>query len=111
LQTWGQRLGQFIGLLAVGDNQGIQVSRASNLELGLRITLADLDQLSIASASLLKEVTDICNLLWHCEFYKIYYENRKEKNSENFVDDNFNDRFETKRQFQISKLNPQQRGL
>mmetsp|Transcript_24298 Transcript_24298/g.59506 ORF Transcript_24298/g.59506 Transcript_24298/m.59506 type:complete len:128 (-) Transcript_24298:87-470(-) len=66
LKTWGQRLSQFIGLLGVLDLQCIQVTRASDLELGLGITLADLDKLGVAPAGLLKKVSDISNLLWHC---------------------------------------------
>jgi hypothetical protein len=38
---------------------------ASDLEFSLRISLSDLDQSGVASAGLLKEVTDICNLLRH----------------------------------------------
>jgi hypothetical protein len=41
------------------------VARASDLELSLRIALADFHQLGISSACLLKEVTDVCNLLRH----------------------------------------------
>jgi hypothetical protein len=67
LKTWGKRLGQFVCLFSVGDNQSIQVARASNLELCLSISLSDLDQFGIRSAGLLKEVTDIGNLLRHDE--------------------------------------------
>ena len=66
LKTWGQRLSQFIGLLGVLDLQCVQVTRASDLELGFGITLADLDKLGVAPACLLKKVSDISNLLWHC---------------------------------------------
>ena len=76
-QTRGKRLGQFVGLFGISDNQGIQVTRASDLELGLGITLADLYQLGITSASLLKEITDICNLLWHFKYYKYTARNKK----------------------------------
>jgi hypothetical protein len=41
------------------------MARASDLKLGLRVSLSDLHQSGIASTCLLKEVTDICNLLWH----------------------------------------------
>ena len=41
------------------------MARASDLELGLGITLADLDKLGIGTAGLLKEIADISNLLWH----------------------------------------------
>lgn len=76
-QTRRKRLGQFVGLFGISDNQGIQVTRASDLELGLGITLADLYQLGITSASLLKEITDICNLLWHFKYYKYTARNKK----------------------------------
>lgn len=58
-------MSQFVGLFRVGDLQCVQVTRASDLELGLSITLADLDKLGVASACLLKKVSDIGNLLWH----------------------------------------------
>jgi hypothetical protein len=41
------------------------VARASDLELGLGFTLADLDQLGIGTTGLLEEIADIGNLLWH----------------------------------------------
>lgn len=66
LKTWGQRLSQFVSLFGVLHLQCVQVTRASDLELGFGITLADLDKLGVASACLLKEVSDIGNLLWHC---------------------------------------------
>lgn len=66
LKTWGQRLSQFVSLLGVLNLQCVQVTRASDLELGFGVTLADLDKLGITSACLLKEVSDISNLLWHC---------------------------------------------
>jgi hypothetical protein len=65
LQARGQRLGQFISLLRVGHNQSVQMTGASDLELCLDITLSDLDQLGVASAGLLKEVADICDLFRH----------------------------------------------
>lgn len=43
------------------------MTRASDLELCLSVPLSDLDQLGVASAGLLKEVTDISNLLGHDE--------------------------------------------
>jgi hypothetical protein len=67
LKARGQRLRQFIGLLVIGHNQCVQMARASDLELGLSIALANLDQLGIGSACLLEKVTDICNLLGHDE--------------------------------------------
>jgi len=41
------------------------VTRASDLELGLRVTLADLHQLGVGTAGLLQKVADICDLLGH----------------------------------------------
>jgi hypothetical protein len=58
-------LGQLVGLFRISDDQGVQNTRASDLELCLRLTLADLDKLSIGSAGLLKEIANVCNLLWH----------------------------------------------
>ena len=58
-------MSQFVGLFGISNLQCVQVTRASDLELGFRITLADLDKLGVASAGLLKEVSDISNLLWH----------------------------------------------
>ena len=68
LKTRGQRLRQFVGLLVIGHNQSVQMARASDLELGLDIALANLHQLGIGSACLLEKVTDISNLLRHDEY-------------------------------------------
>ena len=43
---------------------------ASDLELCLRRSLSDLDQSCVASARLLKEVTNVCDLFWHDETEK-----------------------------------------
>ena len=58
-------MGQFVGFLGISDNQCVHKSGASDLELSLRISLSDLDQLGVASASLLEEITDVSNLLRH----------------------------------------------
>jgi hypothetical protein len=68
LKTRGQRLRQFIGLLVIGHNQCVQMARASDLEFGLNIALANLHQLGIGSACLLEKVTDVGNLLGHDEY-------------------------------------------
>ena len=65
LKTRWERLSQFICLLGISDNQSVQMTRASDLELRLSISLSDLHQLGVASASLLQKVTDISNLLGH----------------------------------------------
>ena len=70
LKTRWQRLCQLISLLRISHNQSVQVARASNLELGLSITLADLNKLGVSTTGLLKKIADISNLLWH----RIYWD-------------------------------------
>lgn len=65
LQAWWKGLGQLIGLLCISYHQSVKVSGASDLELCLRITLADFDKLRVRSTCFLQKVTDVCNLLWH----------------------------------------------
>ena len=67
LQTRGQTLGKLVGLFGISHHQRVQESRASDLELGLLIALADLYQLGIRTASLLQKIADIRNLLRHDE--------------------------------------------
>jgi len=42
--TWGQGLLQLLGLLLVGDDQGVQVPAAAHLELHIVLVLLDLDR-------------------------------------------------------------------
>ena len=65
LKTRRQRLSELLGLFRVTDNKSVKVSGATDLELGVSVALADLDHLGIAPASLLKEVTDVGDLLGH----------------------------------------------
>ena len=61
---------QFVGLFTIGNDQCVEIAGASNLELGLGVSLSDFDQSGVCSARLLKEITDIVNLLWHFDFWK-----------------------------------------
>lgn len=58
-------MGKLVSLFSIRDDQSIQMARASDLELGLRIALTDLYQLGIGATSLLQKITNICNLLRH----------------------------------------------
>jgi hypothetical protein len=51
-QSWGERLTQLSGLLSVLDNKGVQVARASDLELGVISILLD------ASGWIYKHIND-----------------------------------------------------
>ena len=53
LKTRGERLGKFLGFFGIANLEGVQVSGATDLELGLRSALADLDKLGITPACLL----------------------------------------------------------
>ena len=65
LKTRGQRLGKLLGLLGILYLESVEVSAASDLELGLLLTLVDLDHLGIPAAGLLEEVADVGNFLGH----------------------------------------------
>jgi hypothetical protein len=65
LQTRRQTLSQLIGLLGILNTQGVQVTRATDLELGRTGTLADLNLLGVLTAGLLEEVTNVGDLLGH----------------------------------------------
>ena len=65
LKARGQRLGELLGLLRVGNLESVQIPGAPDLELGPRRPLADLDELGVPAAGLLEEVTDVNNLLRH----------------------------------------------
>lgn len=67
LQTRRQTLRQLLSLLRILYHQGVQETRATNLELGLVGALADFDELSVLAASLLEKVADVGDLLGHFE--------------------------------------------
>ena len=58
-------MSQFLSLLSILNYQSIKESGATNLEFSLAGALADLYELGIGTASLLEEIPDIGNLLWH----------------------------------------------
>ena len=64
-------MSQFICLFSISNNQSVEVTRASDLELCLGIPLSDFDQLGVASTCLLKEVANISDLLGHDTNYKL----------------------------------------
>jgi hypothetical protein len=64
-QAGRETLRQLFCLLCVGHNERVQVPAAPDLELGLRIPLADLDELGVGSPRLLQEVANVANLLRH----------------------------------------------
>lgn len=64
-QTRGQTLGKLVRLFRIRHHQSVQESRASDLELGLLVALANFYKLGICATRLLKEITNISNLLGH----------------------------------------------
>jgi len=62
-QSWGEGLTQLFGLLGILDNKGVQVARASDLELDILGILLNASGLGVLSAGNLKEVLDVLNLL------------------------------------------------
>jgi hypothetical protein len=62
-RTRRQGLGELVGLLGVGDAEGVQVARAADLELDNAVSLLDLDGARVLSAGLLEEVPDVRDLL------------------------------------------------
>lgn len=68
MRTGGQRLLELLGLLLVGNDQGVEVARAAHLELGVLGVLLDLDRLGVLPARLQQEVLDLHDLLRLHEF-------------------------------------------
>ena len=58
-------MGELVGLFGIGNDKGVKVAAAPDLEFRLVVTLADLDELGVCSAGLLQKVTNIGNLLRH----------------------------------------------
>ena len=90
LQTWGQRLLQLLGLLLqtfsfnsdvhhlqtlylVGDLEGVEEARATDLELNVVGVLLYLDALGILPPRLQEEILDLLDLTWHRELLKPNY--------------------------------------
>lgn len=61
LEAWRQRLLQLLRLLLVLDDEGVEESGASDLELGAVCVLLDLNTLGILSSGLQEEVLKIQN--------------------------------------------------
>jgi len=60
---------QLLGLLLVFDNQSVQISGSSDLELGLRSTvLLDGGRLDVLSAGQFEKFFDVLDFLRHCMY-------------------------------------------
>ena len=55
-------MGQLFGFLGIFDDQGVQKTRAADLELCLVLSLRNLDGAGVLSAGLLKKIADIDDL-------------------------------------------------
>lgn len=64
LTRW-ERLGQLFSFLSIINNESVQVARATDLKFGLVAALLDFHRAGVLAASLLEEITDVINLLWH----------------------------------------------
>ena len=64
-QTWGQGLLQLLCLLFVCDDQGVQVSAASNFELHIILIFLDLDRFGVLSSGRQQKVLDFLNFARH----------------------------------------------
>lgn len=67
LQTRGEALRQFLGLLLVVDDERVQEAGATDLELRLVGPLAYLHEARVLAAGLLEEIANVGDLLWHDE--------------------------------------------
>ena len=65
LEAWGKRLLQLLCLLLVFDDQCLQESGATHLELGVVGILFDLDTYSILPSGFQEEVLDLFDFSWH----------------------------------------------
>lgn len=65
LQTWWQRLLQFLGLLLVEHHQCVQESGATDLELGVIWVLLDLDGAGVLPAGFDQEVLNLFDFTRH----------------------------------------------
>lgn len=66
-QTWRKWLLQFISLLFVLDDKGIEISTASHLELNCILDLLYLHRFGILSPCCNKKILNFVDLLRHCE--------------------------------------------
>ena len=67
LQTRGEALRQFLGLLLVVDDERVQEAGATDLELRLVGPLAYLHEARVLATGLLEEIANVGDLLWHDE--------------------------------------------
>ena len=65
LKTWGQGLLQLLGLLLVGDLQGVQEARTTDLELNVIGVLLYLDALGILPPGFQEEILDLLDFTRH----------------------------------------------
>jgi hypothetical protein len=65
LETWWQRLLELFCLLLVEHNEGVEISGAADLELGVVLVLLYLDGAGILTAGLDEKVFDFFDFFWH----------------------------------------------
>jgi hypothetical protein len=77
LKTWWQRLLKLFCLLLVEDDEGVKISGAADLELGVVLVLLYLDSAGILTTGLDEKVFDFFNFFWHFRL-------KIDRNKENF---------------------------
>lgn len=70
LETWGERLFEFLGLLRVLDDQRVEETTASHLELDTVLILLDLHGFGIFPSRCQEQVLNLVNLSRHVEFVR-----------------------------------------
>jgi len=65
LKSWGKGELEFVSLLLVVNDKSVQISRASDLELGVVDVSLNLDSGGVLSSSSVKELLDLFDLLRH----------------------------------------------
>merc|ERR1712086_1031399 len=72
LEAWWQGLLQLLGLLLVGNLEGVKEPRAANLELNIVSVLLDLHALGVLPAGFQQELLDLLDLPRHFLQYHIF---------------------------------------
>lgn len=65
LESWGKGELEFVSLLLVVNDKSVQISRASDLELGVVDVSLNLDSGGVLSSSSVEELLDLFDLLRH----------------------------------------------
>ena len=79
LEAWRKGLLQLLGLFTIVDDEGVEVSAASDLELGhVVLVLLDLNRLGVLSARGQEKILDFFDFLRHYYSCTFFVENERQ---------------------------------